>query len=116
MPIVFFRERKEIVASKPLRWLPAALVLVVICMIARGVYRSIELLQGRTGYLNTHEAYGIGLDGRLMVLAVLTLNLCIPGRLLQVARTEMGGVTGLKEVSSEEDEAKSSSIEDSAVV
>jgi hypothetical protein len=74
--IVFFRGRKEIYMSKPLRSLAAVLVLVVMCMIARGVYRCIELLQGWTGYLNTHEAYVIGLDGSLMVLAVLILNLC----------------------------------------
>jgi hypothetical protein len=113
MSIVFFWGRREISESKPLRWLAAALVLVVMCMIARGMYRSIELLQGWTGYLNTHEAYVIGLDGSLMIFAVLGLNMCNPGRLLQMARTEMGGVKGVKEVSSEEDEAKGSLIDDS---
>lgn len=47
-----------------------------------------------------------------MVLAVLVLNLCKSGRLLRMARTEMGGVKGLREASSEEDETKGNSSED----
>jgi hypothetical protein len=114
--VVFFRGRKEIYMSKPLRSLVAVLVLVVMCTIARGVYRCIELLHGWTGYLNTHEAYVIGLDGSLMVLAVLILNLCNPGRLLHLARKEMEPEKGLKKITSEEDEAKGFQSEDSDVV
>jgi hypothetical protein len=86
-------------------------------MIARGVYRSIELLQGWTGYMNTDEAYVIGLDGSLMVLAVLVLSLCnLGGRLLQLARKEMEAGIGQKMINSEEDEAKGCQSENSDVV
>lgn len=44
----------------------------------RSIYRTIELLQGWTGYLITHEIYFIVLDGTMMVLAVGIFNLIHP--------------------------------------
>lgn len=58
----------------------------------------------------------IGLNGSLIVLAVLVLNLCDPGRLLQLARKEMEAEMGQKMISLEEDEAKGCQSEDSDVV
>ncbi|KAH8646334.1 RTA1 like protein-domain-containing protein [Xylariales sp. PMI_506] len=49
------------------------LAVASICLLAvyiRSIYRTIELAQGWTGYLITHQSYFIGLDGALMVLAV----------------------------------------------
>jgi hypothetical protein len=77
-------------------------------MIARGIYRSIELLQGWTGYLNIHEAYVIGLDGVLMLTAVLALNMCNPGKLLAQAVVEKGVKRLLKESGSQEEVKRSS--------
>lgn len=85
MSIVFVRGFQGIKNSKPLMWLCGAMILAISCMIARGVYRSIELLQGWRGYLNTHEVYVIGLDGSLMIIAVVALNIFNPGRLLKQA-------------------------------
>jgi len=70
MSIVFVRGFQGIKNSMPLKWLSSAMILAIMCMVTRGVYRSIELLQGWRGYLNTHEVYIIALDGSLMVLAV----------------------------------------------
>jgi predicted transcriptional regulator of viral defense system len=55
-------------------------------MILRGFYRSVELAQGWTGYLITHEAYIIGLDAVPMVIAMGTLAVLSPGSLLVKAR------------------------------
>lgn len=44
----------------------------------RSIYRTIELLQGWTGFLITHEVYFVVLDGAMMVLAVGIFNLFHP--------------------------------------
>ncbi|OCF32275.1 hypothetical protein I316_05943 [Kwoniella heveanensis BCC8398] len=48
----------------------------------RGIYRSIELAQGWTGYLITHEPYFIYLDGLPMVLCLAAFAISHPGWLL----------------------------------
>lgn len=48
----------------------------------RSIYRTIELLQGWTGYLITHEEYFIAFDGATMVAAVAVFNVFHPARLL----------------------------------
>ena len=65
-----------------LRWLVAAKSGCVLSVFISRVYRSVELLQGWTGYLITHEGYFIALDGALMVLAVGVFNFAHPGWLL----------------------------------
>lgn len=47
----------------------AALVSFVMIFV-RGIYRTIELAQGWSGYLITHQGYFIGLDAVIMVIAV----------------------------------------------
>ncbi|KAJ6120122.1 RTA1-domain-containing protein [Penicillium sp. IBT 18751x] len=65
-----------------LRPLLAAMVLSVVCIYIRSIYRTIELAQGWNGYLITHQSYFIGLDGVMMVIAVGIFNICHPGWLL----------------------------------
>ncbi|WWC60051.1 uncharacterized protein I303_102614 [Kwoniella dejecticola CBS 10117] len=48
----------------------------------RGIYRSIELAQGWSGYLITHEVYFIYLDGLPMVLCLAAFAVAHPGWLL----------------------------------
>lgn len=48
----------------------------------RGIYRSVELAQGWTGHLMTHEVYFIWLDGFMMTLCMAGLALAHPGFLL----------------------------------
>lgn len=49
----------------------------------RGIYRAIELAQGWTGYLITHEVYFIWLDGFPMVLCLWVFAALHPGWLLK---------------------------------
>lgn len=103
MSTVFVRGFQGIRSSTPMGQLASAMATAVACMIARGVYRSIELLQGWNGHLNTTEAYVIGLDGALMVLAVLVLNVCNPSKLLAQGEAEKDVKHQLKDASYKED-------------
>jgi len=58
----------------------------------RSIYRTIELLQGWSGYLITHEAYFIGLDAVPMLLAVSVFNFIHPGWFLPRSRKDLGNV------------------------
>jgi hypothetical protein len=60
----------------------AAMVLSVACIYIRSIYRTIELIQGWSGYLITHERFFIALDGAMMVVAVVVFNFIHPGWLL----------------------------------
>ncbi|CAL00643.1 sphingoid long-chain base transporter RSB1 [Aspergillus awamori] len=59
-----------------------AMIFSVLCIYIRSIYRTIELSQGWSGYLITHERYFIVLDGIMMVLAVGVFNIFHPGWLL----------------------------------
>ena len=48
------------------------------CIIIRNFYRAVELSQGWTGYLITHEVYFCVLDGALMVFAAVVFNVVHP--------------------------------------
>lgn len=63
--------------------LMAAMVISVLCIYVRSIYRTIELLQGWRGYLITHELYFIVLDGVMMIVACAVFNLLNPGWLLR---------------------------------
>ena len=84
----------------------AATMLSVTCVMIRGVYRSIELLQGWTGYLIENERFEIALDGAMIVAAVAVFNFCNPGVLLGRARAGTsrveGGYDGQRESEMEE--------------
>jgi hypothetical protein len=69
-------------ASGSFMMLMGAMVLSVVCIYIRSIYRTVELAQGWSGYLITHESYFIGLDGVMMVIAVGIFNVFNPGWLL----------------------------------
>ena len=69
-------------------------------MIIRGIYRSIELLQGWRGYLITHERYAIALEGCMMIIAVAIFNVFHPGRLIANAKKGMEGNSDADRVAS----------------
>ncbi|CAG7917462.1 unnamed protein product [Penicillium olsonii] len=60
----------------------AAMILSIICIYIRSIYRTIELSQGWSGYLITHESYFIALDGAMMIVSVAIFNVLHPGWLL----------------------------------
>lgn len=72
------------ITKGPLGLLLGAMVFSVVCIYIRSIYRTIELVQGWEGYLITHESYFIGLDGAMMVLAVIVFNIFHPGFLLPI--------------------------------
>lgn len=69
-----------------------AMIFSVVMIYVRSIYRSIELLQGWSGYLITHQIYFIVLDAILMVLAVAVFNVLNPGWLL--SRGQNGSKAG----------------------
>ncbi|KAJ9666392.1 hypothetical protein H2201_003580 [Coniosporium apollinis] len=85
LSVVFFRGWSAIRAER-LMLLAAATLLSVACMIIRGVYRSIELLQGWRGELITDEKYVVALEGSMMFVAVAVFNAFSPGVLLAGTR------------------------------
>lgn len=76
------RVRNDVFPAK-LKLLVAVTSFSVVMIFARSVYRSIELLQGWSGFLITHEGYFIALDGALMVAAVGIFNIFHPSWLLK---------------------------------
>ncbi|ODN78791.1 hypothetical protein, variant [Cryptococcus amylolentus CBS 6039] len=50
-----------------------------VCIILRGFYRSVELVQGWDGYLIEHEVYQDVLDGIPMFIAIASVNIFHPG-------------------------------------
>lgn len=82
---VIFRGIETIRRNRPLLCLALATYLSVICMIVRGVYRSIELRQGWRGYLITNERFAIGMEGTPMLIAIIIFNIFHPERLLREA-------------------------------
>jgi hypothetical protein len=62
-------------------------VLSIVCIYIRSIYRTIELSQGWSGYLITHESYFIALDGAMMIFSVAVFNVLHPGWLLPSGRT-----------------------------
>ncbi|KAL4979236.1 RTA1 like protein-domain-containing protein [Aspergillus desertorum] len=65
--------------TKTIMPLLAAMIFSVLCIYVRSIYRTIELLEGWSGYLITTERFFIALDGAMMVLAVAVFNVIHPG-------------------------------------
>lgn len=57
----------------------AALALATICIFIRSIYRVIELAQGWEGELIKNQTYFIILEGAMVIIAVLALNIFHPG-------------------------------------
>lgn len=61
------------------RWFPLAIVVSVLFIYVRCVYRVAELAEGWTGYLIEHEVYVLVLDGLMVLLGVIPLTIIHPG-------------------------------------
>ncbi|KAJ5616176.1 hypothetical protein N7537_001290 [Penicillium hordei] len=66
----------------------AAMILSIVCIYIRSIYRTIELVQGWDGYLITHEAYFVALDGAMMVVSVVVFNVIHPGWMLPSGKSD----------------------------
>ncbi|CVL00272.1 hypothetical protein FPRO06_06214 [Fusarium proliferatum] len=69
----------------------SAMTLSLVCIYLRTIYRTIELIQGWSGYLISQEQYFIGLDGAMMVIAVGIFNFIHPASFLPRSSTEGTG-------------------------
>ena len=87
------RKQKRSLGTK-INILIAATAFSCIMIYIRSIYRTIELLQGWSGYLITHEGYFIGLDAALMLLAVAVFNFIHPGWFLPQSRNELMNTEG----------------------
>jgi len=110
---VLLRGRQLITADRLATLVSVAITISTLMMILRGVYRSIELAQGWTGYLITHEGYIIGLDAIPMVIAMGTLAVLSPGSLLARYRdTKTGDIEKTQHVSGELTDTSSLPVND----
>ncbi|RHZ57057.1 hypothetical protein CDV55_103341 [Aspergillus turcosus] len=83
---VIYRGLGPIARNLALRRITLSLMIAVTCMVTRGVYRSMELMNGWRGYLFTHEVYAIILDAALMFIASSVLCIWNPAALIVDAR------------------------------
>ncbi|KAJ6481507.1 RTA1-like protein [Mycena vitilis] len=68
--------------DRKMKVLVCALVFNTTCLFIRALYRVIELSDGWSGRIIHTQVYFNVLDGAMIVLAIITLNLAHPGRLL----------------------------------
>ncbi|KAF7595520.1 hypothetical protein BBP40_005856 [Aspergillus hancockii] len=83
---VMFRAMRQVMNDPPLRNIYIAVNLSILFLVIRGIFRSVELLQGWRGYLFTHEIYTIVLDAVMVLLSLLIFNIFNPGLLLKKAK------------------------------
>ncbi|RAK96468.1 RTA1 domain-containing protein [Aspergillus ibericus CBS 121593] len=101
---------RQALVNGPLSYLVGAMVFSVVCIYIRSIYRTIELAQGWSGYLITHQTYFIVLDGVMMVLAVAVFNIFHPGWLLP---TDMAFALPKGQVTVEMDDAEAQRLHSS---
>ncbi|KAJ7511374.1 RTA1 like protein-domain-containing protein [Mycena galericulata] len=85
-----------------MKFLLCALVFNTTCLFIRAVYRVIELSDGWTGRIIHTQVYFNVLDGAMITLAMITLNIAHPGALLGLH----SAVADVKDVESEDGEEK----------
>ena len=98
------RSKGELLKQRRVQWIIAAMVLSVVLIVTRSIYRTIELLQGWSGYLIITQRYFIALDGAMMVGAVGVFNIARPG---------WANITGKSSESEDESQVKMTDRSDS---
>jgi hypothetical protein len=70
----------------------AALTIATICIFVRSVYRVAELSEGWTGYLIKQQGLFIGLEGVMVLVAVVVLNFFHPAFCFTEGVDGLGGL------------------------
>lgn len=70
LAIDFIRRSSNMYMPREYNIALVAMFISLAAIYARNIFRAVELIEGWTGHLMTHEKYFIGLDGALMVIAV----------------------------------------------
>lgn len=99
---------KHLRERKLFYYFPIAVFCAVIFVYVRCIYRVVELAEGWSGFLITHEVYFMILDALMMALSMLFLLIFHPGYILD-GRNESIPVKGMKNY--DQDEEKDESIE-----
>ncbi|KAF4562634.1 hypothetical protein EYR36_004028 [Pleurotus pulmonarius] len=81
-PILGEQEATRGVFDGRLKLMSGALVFSTLCLFIRAVYRTIELSDGWNGRIITTEIYFNVLDGMMVILAMVVINIAHPGFLL----------------------------------
>lgn len=79
----FLRRARGLVIKIPIKLVLIGLFVAFLMIYIRSIYRTIELAEGWTGFLITHEGYFIALDATLMVITVTVFLLLDPAMLLR---------------------------------
>ncbi|RFU74922.1 rta1 domain [Trichoderma arundinaceum] len=79
----FLRRASGLAITRQMKLVLVALFVVFLMIYVRSIYRTIELAEGWTGFLITHERYFIGLDATLMVVTVAVFLVFDPAVLLR---------------------------------
>lgn len=93
LSIVLWRAAAKIRTQRLLVMFATAMAIAMAMMITRGVYRTIELLQGWRGTLITTQAYIIALDAVPMVIAFGALTIVNPAKIWN-QKEELKGAVG----------------------
>ncbi|KAH6603732.1 hypothetical protein Trco_008507 [Trichoderma cornu-damae] len=88
--IDFLRRASHLVIKRPIKLILVPLCVAFFMIYIRSIYRTIELAEGWTGFLITHEGYFIGLDAALMVVAVTVFLIFDPAVLLREETVSWG--------------------------
>jgi len=70
------------ICTEKIKHLAYGMVFMTTCLFIRAIYRTVELSGGWSGRVISTEVYFNVLDGAMVVLAIYTMNLTHPGRLL----------------------------------
>lgn len=100
------------VVTRGMKKVLAAMLVSFAMIYIRSIYRTVELAQGWTGYLITHEGYFIGLDAAIMVVAVAVF---VPVDPAVIFRKEGGPVGGPKGAAKNAGALKSPDMSDAEI-
>jgi hypothetical protein len=78
----FIYRSKHIHTPRNEKLVIGSMTLALVCVYIRSAYRTVELFQGWTGYLISHERFFVALDAAMMVIAAWSLNILDPAVLL----------------------------------
>lgn len=73
------KSRGEVLKQIKVKMVLGATCISVLVLVIRAIYRTVELLQGWSGYLITTEGFFLALDGSMMVICVVVFNIARPG-------------------------------------
>jgi hypothetical protein len=81
--VYFLHRSKHIHSPRNEKLVIGSMTLALVCVYIRSAYRTVELFQGWSGFLISHERFFVALDAGMMTVAAWSLNIFDPAVLLQ---------------------------------